>query len=60
VDKEAIRALREVYRIVLRSNLLRADALALARRDFGGVPECARFLDFVASSRRGVSRHGRE
>jgi UDP-N-acetylglucosamine acyltransferase len=60
VDKEAIRALREVYRIVLRSNFSRAEALELARKDFGGVPECARFLDFVASSKRGVARHGRE
>lgn len=60
VAPEAVRALREVYRIVLRSGLARADALALARKEFGGVPECARFLDFVASSRRGVVRHGRE
>jgi UDP-N-acetylglucosamine acyltransferase len=60
VDPEAVRALREVYRMLFRSSLSRADALALARKDFGGVPECARFLDFVASSQRGVTRHGRE
>jgi UDP-N-acetylglucosamine acyltransferase len=57
---ETLKAVREVYRIVLRSDLLRAEALALARSDYGGIPECARFLEFVATSRRGIARHGRE
>jgi UDP-N-acetylglucosamine acyltransferase len=60
VNAESVRALREVYRLLLRSNLSREEALTTARSEFGSVPECARFLDFVASSKRGVARHGRE
>jgi UDP-N-acetylglucosamine acyltransferase len=60
VKVETVRALREVYRLVLRSNLGREEALTLARKDFGAVAECAHFLDFVASSKRGIARHGRE
>jgi UDP-N-acetylglucosamine acyltransferase len=60
VNAEAVRALREVYRLVLRSSLGREDALTVARKEFGAVPECGRFLDFVASSKRGIARHGRE
>jgi UDP-N-acetylglucosamine acyltransferase len=60
VSAETVRALREVYRLVLRSNLGREEALTVARSEFGAVPECARFLDFFASSKRGIARHGRE
>jgi len=60
VAPEAVKALREVYRLLLRSDLARPEALALARSDFGATPECARFIDFFASSKRGVARHGRE
>ncbi len=60
VKPEAVKALREVYRLVLRSKLARDETMALARKDFGGVAECGHFLDFIASSRRGIARHGRE
>jgi UDP-N-acetylglucosamine acyltransferase len=60
IQPEAIQALREVYRLVLRSGLPRQEALSLARSDYGGFAECLRFLDFVAASKRGVLRHGRE
>lgn len=59
ISQETILALRQVYRIVLRSDVPRQAALELARGDFGGVPECARFLDFVETSKRGIARHGR-
>jgi UDP-N-acetylglucosamine acyltransferase len=60
IQPEAIPALREVYRLVLRSGLPRQEALALARSDYGGFAECLRFLDFFAVSKRGIARHGRE
>ncbi len=60
VKPEAVKALREVYRLVLRSKLAREEAMTQARKEFGGVAECAHFLDFVASSKRGIARHGRE
>jgi UDP-N-acetylglucosamine acyltransferase len=60
VAAEAVRMLRETYRLVFRSSLPREEAVALSRGEFGAVPECARFLDFLAASKRGITRHGRE
>jgi UDP-N-acetylglucosamine acyltransferase len=60
IPPETIQALREVYRLVLRSDLPRQEALALARSDYGGFAECLHFIDFVAASKRGIARHGRE
>jgi UDP-N-acetylglucosamine acyltransferase len=60
VNAETVRALREVYRLLFRSNLGREEALTVARKEFGAVPECARFLDFIPASKRGIARHGRE
>lgn len=57
---EVVKALREVYRLVLRSDLSRQEALALARSDYSGIAECKRFVEFVAATRRGIARHGRE
>jgi len=59
IAAETVNALRAVYRLILRSDLPRAEALALARSDFGSIPECLRFVDFVSSSKRGIARHGR-
>jgi len=60
VPPESVRALRETYRLVLRTNLGREEALTAARHEFGSVPECARFLDFMTATKRGIARHGRE
>jgi UDP-N-acetylglucosamine acyltransferase len=60
VQAETVRAVREVYRLLFRSSLAREEALTTARKEFGVVPECARFLDFLSASKRGIARHGRE
>ncbi len=56
---ETIRALRRTYRTLFRSGLGRADAVARARDEWGGVPEVERMLAFIESAKRGVARHGR-
>jgi UDP-N-acetylglucosamine acyltransferase len=58
LSKDAIQSLRGAYRLLFRSGIPRAEALAKARAEFPGVPEVARFVDFIASSKRGVARHG--
>ena len=60
VQPETIRALREVYRLLFRSKIGREEAVTVARMEFGAVAECAHLLDFVAKSKRGIARHGRE
>ena len=59
VASESIKALRRTYRLLFRSGLLRKDAIAQARDDWGGVPEVERMLAFIEASKRGVCRHGR-
>lgn len=60
VPAESIKALRNAYRLMFRTAGTRAELLARARSELGGVMEVARFLDFIAASKRGVARHGRE
>jgi acyl-[acyl carrier protein]--UDP-N-acetylglucosamine O-acyltransferase len=52
--------LREAYRILFRSGESRSGALETVHRDFGGVREVAHLAEFVAATKRGVARHGRE
>ena len=56
---EAIGALRSAYRTLFRSGLPRAEALGRVRREHAGVKEVESLAEFVASSKRGIARHGR-
>lgn len=56
---ESIRALRAAYRTLFRSGLPRAEALLRVRAEHPGIEEVALLSDFVASSKRGIARHGR-
>src|SRR6266850_5191947 len=49
-----IGALKRAYRLLFHATCGRREAVARTRAAFGGVPEVARLLDFVAASRRGV------
>jgi UDP-N-acetylglucosamine acyltransferase len=52
----AITALKRAYRALFHGVGGRRESVARARAAFGSVPEVARLVDFVATSRRGVCR----
>jgi len=54
--KETIETLQRAYRILVRSKLKVADALARIEQEYGGVPEVQYLVEFVRSSKRGVIR----
>lgn len=53
---ETVAALKAAYRIVFRSGLRLADALARVRAEFAGVAEVGHFAAFIEASERGVAR----
>lgn len=53
---EAIRALKEAYRIVFLSDLNTSQALERMKRDLPASPEVERFIDFIQRSQRGISK----
>jgi UDP-N-acetylglucosamine acyltransferase len=53
---EVLKALKECYRIVFRSGMLLGLALEEAERRLGQVAEVRIFVDFIRSSRRGITR----
>ncbi len=53
---EVLKALKECYRIVFRSGMLLGLALEEAERKLGQVAEVRIFVDFIRSSRRGITR----
>jgi len=55
-SKETIEALQRAYRILIRSKLKVADALARIETELGHVPEVRYLAEFVRSSQRGVIR----
>jgi UDP-N-acetylglucosamine acyltransferase len=55
-DKDTIEALQRAYRILTRSKLLLADALAKIEADLGFHSEVRYFVEFVRGSKRGVIR----
>ena len=59
-DSETIKALRRTYRILFRAGHTRAEGVARARDEWGGVPAVERMLAFVEAAKRGVARHGRK
>ena len=56
---ETIHALRAAYRTLFRTGLPRREGLDRIRKDHAGVKEVIAFADFIASSKRGIARHGR-
>ena len=53
---QPIEALQRAYRILTRSKLLLADALAKIETELGFHSEVSYFVEFVRGSKRGVSR----
>jgi len=53
---EAIRELREAYRLLYRANLNTTQALESLRRDFSGSELVAQLAEFIATSERGIVR----
>ncbi|HEX7025401.1 MAG TPA: acyl-ACP--UDP-N-acetylglucosamine O-acyltransferase [Gemmatimonadales bacterium] len=51
---ETIAALKRIYRLIFNSELNLSQAIDRARAELPPLPEVERFLDFVASSQRGV------
>ena len=55
-NEERISRIKEAYRILFRSKLGVAEALAKMKAELGGHPEIDHFIDFVAQSKRGLTR----
>jgi UDP-N-acetylglucosamine acyltransferase len=56
MSEEQVGRVKQAYKIVFRSNLGLAEALAQLEQELGGSPEIAHFLAFVRSSQRGITR----
>lgn len=54
--EDIVRALKQAYRIVFRSGLKLAEAVAQVRAELPGFPEVDRFIRFIETSERGVCR----
>ena len=54
--EEQIRRIKESYQLLFRSKLGLNEALSRIKAEFGNHPEIAFFLDFVTSSKRGLTR----
>ncbi len=54
--EEQIGRIKEGYKILFRSKLGLNEGLSKLRASYGGHPEIDAFLDFVASSKRGITR----
>ncbi len=55
-SEEQLARVKDAYRILFRSKLPLEDAVGRLRVDFGGHPEVDALLDFVTSSKRGLTR----
>lgn len=55
-DKTKIDAIHKAYRIMFRSKLKIAEALAKIRAELPALPELEQFVSFIAASERGVCR----
>ena len=56
MSEDQIGRVKQAYKIVFRSNLGLAEALAQLEQELGAHPEIAHFLAFVKSSQRGITR----
>lgn len=54
--EERIARIKEAYRILFRSKLGVAEALAKMKAELGGHPEIDHLIDFVSQSKRGLTR----
>ena len=50
--------LKKAYKLIFRSEVARKDALATAEKDFADTPEVQYLVDFIRSSKRGVTSAG--
>jgi len=55
-SENTIKALKDAYRIVFRSNLLLEEALEKAQKEVEDLPEVRHFIKFIKESERGVCR----
>ena len=55
-SQETLAALKKSYRIVFRFGLTLQEALARVRAEVAPIPEVVRFLEFLESSQRGITR----
>jgi UDP-N-acetylglucosamine acyltransferase len=53
---DTIANLKKAYKIIFRSALTQDDALKKAADELGSCPECMHLVDFMKSSKRGVTR----
>ena len=56
IEKTTIRAIKDAFRILYRSDLNTAQALERMRAELGELPEIRQLVEFVASSKRGIIR----
>jgi UDP-N-acetylglucosamine acyltransferase len=56
MTEEQVGRVKQAYKIVFRSNLGLAEALAQLEQELGTYPEIAHFVAFVKSSQRGITR----
>jgi len=56
MSEDQIGRVKQAYKIVFRSNLGLAEALAQLEQELGAHPEIAHFLGFVKASQRGITR----
>jgi UDP-N-acetylglucosamine acyltransferase len=55
-SEKTIKAIKEAYRIIFRSNLLLEAALKKAQDELEDIPEVNNFIKFIKESKRGVCR----
>jgi UDP-N-acetylglucosamine acyltransferase len=55
-SEKTIKALKDAYRIIFRSNLLLEAALKRAQDEVEDVPEVRHFIKFIQESKRGTCR----
>ena len=56
IEKTTVRAIKDAFRILYRSDLNTAQALERMRAELGELPEIQQIIVFVASSKRGIVR----
>ncbi len=54
--EEQLSRVKQLYKIMFRSNLALAEALAQVEQTLGGHPEVDHFVAFVKASQRGITR----
>jgi len=55
-SEEQIGRIKEAYKVLFRSKLVLAEAVAKLKAELGGHPEIDHLIDFVSSSKRGLTR----